>query len=931
MSVDFIKFAFSAGELAPQLLGRPDLEKFDLGLKIAHNWFVDYHGGLATRPGTEFLDYLMEDDNNIVLAPFKFNADIANTYVVIFGHNYIRFMQDGGYVLEPAKTIQSVTSAAHGAITCTGVHGYSTGDWVKVGSRTFQITVLSTTVFSLEDAWGGNVATTGGVATALLAEGSVSRIYTLASVYSSSDLSSIRVSQRLDTLRLTHPTKVVYDLKRVNHTSWTLTPTVFGSSHNGPAGLTGTPKSAGAFGFIWTVTAVFADGSESGFSGIFPETGTVNYSSVAGGYRYSWLGVAGAVAYNVYRSNIVDTVDVNKGLSLGFIGSTTGRLFSEVNIIPDFTRTPPQDQRPFDPGRITQIDMTNAGSGYSLTTTTVAIVGQAGSGTGFVGNPIVFGGTILATSIIKAGKDFIPPVAVSFPAGGGASGAATADVSPLTGCFPTLSAKFQQREVYAATLNDPLTIWASKPGRLNNFDTGAIVTDSDAYSFDLDTEEITPIRHMVSMRSGLLLLTNFGIWQLTGGGLNNAVTPTNALADPHSYTGVSKVQPIKIDTDLLYQESKGAIIRLLSYNDFSKVYSGTDISILSSHFFTRANLVLNWAFAPSPYALVWAPRRDGSMLGFTIVKEQNVYAWTEHKTRGQFTEGLVSLQEDVIDRTYFVIKRMVNGRTVKYIERMTDRQFDHVEDSFQVDSGLKLLGTFPASVCSADAITGTVNFTSTLFAPGDVGKILRMAGGKARIDTYISALQVTGTWLRNPTQFYPESDDTIVMPAEEGGWTLDDPITAVSGLWHLEGEEVSILADGNVLQRQTVVNGAIDLGREATRVVAGLPYKCIAQTLPLTAPDTVIESRRKRVVGVAVRFHDSRGVRIGVTLDKTYPFKERTTEAWGEPTRLMEGIKHVPTMPHWDNDGSVYFLVQDPVPATILGYILDTEVGDDKE
>lgn len=854
MSVDFIKFAFSAGELSPTLLGRPDLEKYDLGLRKAHNWFVDYHGGLATRPGIEFVDYIKSDTRNVFLVPFKFNADLANTYVLMAGHNYFRFVQDGGYVLEASKTILSVTSANPGAVTTSAVHGYSTGDWVKIGARTFQITVLSTTVFSLQDPWGVNFPTTGGVATALLASGTVARIYTVITTFASDDIPDLRFSQRLDTLRITRPTGPPFDLKRIAHTNWTLSATVFGSAAGGPAGLTGTPISAGAFGFIWTVTAVFPDGSETGFSGIYPEDNTVNFSSTAGGYRYSWLGVAGAAYYNVYRSNFIPTADVNKGAQMGYIGRTFGRVFNEVNIVPNFTKTPPQDQRPFDPGRILSVDMTGAGAGYSVSTTTVSIIGQAGSGTGFVGNPIVFAGTIVATSVIKAGKDFIAPVAVTFPGGGGAGAGATADVSPLTGCFPTLSAKFQQREVYAATLNDPLTIWASKPGRLNNFDTGVIVTDGDAYSFDLDTDEVTPIRHMVSMRSGLLLLTNSGVWQLTGGGLNNAVTPTNALADPHSYTGVSKVIPVKIDTDLLYQEAKGSIVRLLSYNDFSKVYSGTDISILSSHFFTRMNLILNWAFASSPYSIAWAPRADGSMLGFTIVKEQNVYAWTEHSTKGFFTFGIVSLQEDLIDRTYFVVQRDINGRTVKYLERMNDRQFSHVEDAFCVDSGLALGATYPVATVNASSVIGAVTFTAdtAVFTIADEGKILRMSGGKARIDTYTSSTVLVGEWLRDPTTFYPETDEALVKYAASGEWTLDALVGSVSGLWHLEGEEVSILADGNVLPRQTVVDGGISLGvgRTATRVIVGLPYKCVAQTLPLTASDTVIEGRRKRIVGV---------------------------------------------------------------------------------
>ena len=76
---EFIKFAFSSGVLSPTLYGRSDLEKFDFGLKVGTNFFVDYRGGVSTRAGTEFLDYLQHDDEEIRIVRFKFNAEVANT------------------------------------------------------------------------------------------------------------------------------------------------------------------------------------------------------------------------------------------------------------------------------------------------------------------------------------------------------------------------------------------------------------------------------------------------------------------------------------------------------------------------------------------------------------------------------------------------------------------------------------------------------------------------------------------------------------------------------------------------------------------------------------------------------------------------------------------------------------------------------------
>src|SRR5688572_7383116 len=112
MAVDLIRFAFVAGEVSPTLYGRSDFEKHDFGLANAENWFVDYRGGLSTRPGTEFIDFLMNDDEAIKLFPFRYAPNLQNTYILVFGEEYVRFVQDGAYVLETGVPFTALSEAA---------------------------------------------------------------------------------------------------------------------------------------------------------------------------------------------------------------------------------------------------------------------------------------------------------------------------------------------------------------------------------------------------------------------------------------------------------------------------------------------------------------------------------------------------------------------------------------------------------------------------------------------------------------------------------------------------------------------------------------------------------------------------------------------------------------------------------------------------
>ena len=54
MQFDKPYYAFVAGEVSPELFARTDLAKFDLGVAKAKNFFVDYRGGMVSRPGTEY-------------------------------------------------------------------------------------------------------------------------------------------------------------------------------------------------------------------------------------------------------------------------------------------------------------------------------------------------------------------------------------------------------------------------------------------------------------------------------------------------------------------------------------------------------------------------------------------------------------------------------------------------------------------------------------------------------------------------------------------------------------------------------------------------------------------------------------------------------------------------------------------------------------
>ncbi|TXH15901.1 MAG: hypothetical protein E6R03_06410 [Hyphomicrobiaceae bacterium] len=921
---NLIQYGYVSGEISPTLYSRSDLEKYDLGLALARDYFVDYRGGISTRAGSEFKEWMAKPDKTIRWIPFEFSPNVANTNLVIFGDGYIRFAQGGNYILEAEKT---VTSLVLGTVTSAG-HGFTSGDLgrftdiagpVSYRGRLFEIVVTGTDTFTLKDQFNNTVTDP-----ALFISGKFARVYTLVSPYVHTDLPTLNFEQIRDTLRLTHYKYKTRDLTRFGAVNWTITETQFGTQVQTPGGLTSTPSAAGTSGVVYTVTAVDQAGGESLPAEPTVQQFSVNFTSTAGSVLVAWSPVPGAAYYNIYRSTVSNEGSrASRAQQLGFAGRAYGTNFIDNNIIPDFTRLPPQFNNPFADLQIKWIDVVTPGTGYSES----SLVSVADpNGTGFSGFVAVDpSGGIIGIVVVNGGKGYTSPT-VSVSGGSGAT--FSVEIGPNAENYPNVSAVFQQRQVYGGTTESPLGLWGSRPKRFNNFDFSPIVVDNDSYAFEVDAAKVSMIQHLFPMRGGLLVMNDIGVWQLSGGN-QVAVTATNALAEPQSYTGISPLRPIKIETDLLYVESKGYTVRLLSYNDLAKIYGGTDISILSAHFFGKGKELVSWTFAQEPYKLVHAVREDGYRLLGTIVKDQNVFAWTLTSTKGYYKQAL-TIREDRVDRVYLDVARLVQGKLVRYIELEAEREFTAIEDAWCLDSALALKPNYPNSTLTIGKITenSVVVTTSTSeFTPDDVDSIIFAAGGKLKITAYSSPTKVI-CQIRQPfTQFIPQSTTPIV--STPGLWTKDVPVKTISGLWHLEGQEVSILGDGNVFPVQTVVNGSITLTSGVVRAIVGLSYKCIARTLSPTASSTILEGDRKRILGLVTRVNNSRGLKAGIKPDQLYEMKERTNELYGEPILPHSDMRYVSVEPEWDINGQTYYVVEDPLPVTILGHVLKLEQGDD--
>jgi len=203
------------------------------------------------------------------------------------------------------------------------------------------------------------------------------------------------------------------------------------------------------------------------------------------------------------------------------------------------------------------------------------------------------------------------------------------------------------------------------------------------------------------------------------------------------------------------------------------------------------------------------------------------------------------------DQVWLIVKRTVNGATVRYVEYLTPIDFgNNTSDAFYVDSGLTYSGS---------------------------------------------------------------------------------PATTISGLNHLEGETVTILADGAAHADKTVSSGAVTLDRSASQVHVGLGYTSTLRTMRIEggSVDGVSQGKVKRIHDVTVRLYETVGAKVGASASATdvIPFRS-SADPMDQALGLYTGDKTIEFDNGYDTDGFVTVVQDQPLPLTLLGIYARLEVFD---
>ena len=232
-------------------------------------------------------------------------------------------------------------------------------------------------------------------------------------------------------------------------------------------------------------------------------------------------------------------------------------------------------------------------------------------------------------------------------------------------------------------------------------------------------------------------------------------------------------------------------------------------------------------------------------------------------------------------------------------------------------------------------------FKEVCAVPGD-GKtdvyfiVERTINGETKrfIERLATGIGVTGTSQNGKA----ELDNTELWYSDCSMKYEDAAATVISGLDHLEGESVHVVADGNVVDGLTVSGGEITLPTASEKVIVGLPIEnAYIDTLPVDVQDTSGNAitRIKSIPSVTVRVNNSRGFWAGA-LDENdevnlYEQPVRTDEDYGEPIALTFTDYEMALEAVSGRSGRVRISQPDPIPLTILAVVPEVVLEDARD
>lgn len=871
MAIRQYQRAFNGGEVSPSMFARIDDGKYQTGMALCKNFLIEPQGPIVMRPGFKYVNHTKHAGKKARLIPFNFS--ISQTMVLELGERYVRFHTQGQTVL-----------------------------------------------------------------------GNNGQPYEIETPYIEADLFDIHYVQSADVMTLVHPNYPPKELRRYGATDWRLVDIKFGSSLSAPTGLSASQTinkdvtNPTDYKRTYAVTALLADGTEES---VRSSSVTIDCNPYGDGSYNTirWNAVAGAGLYRVYR---------DQGGVWAYVGQTDTTQIIDENITPDASITPPHyDDAFYSSKGITSVRVNNGGSGYvpAKYITDFVNVCEYDWGDGYkqqsTGFPVNIQSKANLTWEIEdpnghgSGADIRLITGETYAATGGpASGGRTACVTGIEirsrGIGydnPKLVIKCHNRHWQLATLyRFPLTTSHDVPK--------IVVTDSTGYGADLVPVIENGRVVSVTIRSGGQNYSspNLSVVSSTGGG---ASLSANVGQAPDYPGAVSYFEQRRWFGGTQNRPNNLWATRPGTEADMSfSLPSQSDDRIAVRVAAREANRILHIVPLAQLMLMTGAAEWRVSPLNSDAITPESM------SVRPQSYVGASNVQPLVVGSSMIYgagrgghLRELgYNYEAGGYISGDVCLRAPHLFDNLTIVD--LAYSKAPSPVVWAVSSSGKmvamayvpeqqVGGFSTIETKGSIESACVVAEGDEDI-VYVEVMRtVNGQAVRfvermNERQYTDLKECVYVDCA---GTYRGEAKKEITGLTWLEGETVSILADGAVEPQQVVKDGKITLTYPAEIVHVGLPFIADMKTLPVAMAlqdGSYGSGHKKNVREVFFRVVNSSGTQAGPSFDKLSEYPSRSTEFAGNVPEPITDEIGFQIQPQWSQSGQVCVRQKYPLPLRIV-------------
>jgi hypothetical protein len=432
--------------------------------------------------------------------------------------------------------------------------------------------------------------------------------------------------------------------------------------------------------------------------------------------------------------------------------------------------------------------------------------------------------------------------------------------------YPGTVALFDQRLYWGGSLAEPDTIWGSAVADYENHGRGA--DDDDAVTFIIAQDAVNVVRWLKGLTS--LLIGTVGGELQAKGSADGPITPSAVDIKPQSSFGADyTVDAISLAGVVLFLQRGAKKIREEAFSFENDKFVSTDLTILAEHL-TAAGVV-EMTYLSQPDSMLVALRSDGVLLAMTYERPENVVAWSQQTTEGQYvsTAPLPNASGDEL-------------------WAMVERELPTADGAFQTDA-------FQASAfqTNGEAV--------------ERRRYIEVFDGHLTTD---AALVYDG-----------DPVDRFHVPHLEG---KNVAVVFAEGAFQLDAfQEDAVQADVLDFERVTVVDGiAATTATHATAEV-GLPFVSHLKTLrpELQLATGSLQGRRQHFNEVTVRFLCTSGHPTINGEAIRYPEEAEGAGPYTGDIRINER--------GWDRRGQITIEQVDPLPCTVLalGGSIEAEDG----